>query len=291
MESEIIEGEVVEDLLPAVVEPASPTLFRTDDPAEIVQRATAVADQLSHVLTDRNLTTSISGREHVRVEGWTLLGTMLGVFPVVEWTRAIIRDNKTVGWEARVEARTLAGAVVGAAEAECTRDEKTWAKRDDYALRSMAQTRATSKALRGPLGFVVSLAGFDPTPEEEMPSTAAGAATTSSAAVDEAAPNLPASFPAGDDLGERIGGALRHVDPSVDWRSTWENANRALYGDVRQNLPPREKAESLYLMAWVADALTGGPDFPPPTDDDISGAFASAFGIPPIEVARHEPSE
>ena len=41
--------------------------------------------------------------------------------------------------------------------------------RDDYALRSMAQTRATSKALRQPLGFVMSLAGFDPTPAEEMP--------------------------------------------------------------------------------------------------------------------------
>ena len=33
----------------------------------------------------------------------------------------------------------------------------------------MAQTRATSKALRQPLGFIVQLAGFDPTPAEEMP--------------------------------------------------------------------------------------------------------------------------
>ena len=35
----------------------------------------------------------------------------------------------------------------------------------------MAQTRATSKALRQPLGFVITLAGFDPTPAEEMPYT------------------------------------------------------------------------------------------------------------------------
>jgi hypothetical protein len=73
------------------------------------------------------------------------------------------------GWEARVEARTLAGQVVGAAEAECLRTEKTWSSRDDYALRSMAQTRAVSKALRGPLGFVVTLAGYEATPAEEMP--------------------------------------------------------------------------------------------------------------------------
>ena len=37
----------------------------------------------------------------------------------------------------------------------------------------MAQTRATSKALRGPLGFIVHLAGFSATPAEEMPSDVA----------------------------------------------------------------------------------------------------------------------
>jgi hypothetical protein len=33
----------------------------------------------------------------------------------------------------------------------------------------MAQTRATSKALRQPLGFVMTLAGYSATPAEEMP--------------------------------------------------------------------------------------------------------------------------
>src|SRR3990167_4142653 len=61
------------------------------------------------------------------------------------------------------------GRIVGAAEAQCCRDETTWAKRADYALRSMAQTRATSKALRLPLGFVMAMAGFEATPEEEIP--------------------------------------------------------------------------------------------------------------------------
>ena len=91
---------------------------------------------------------------------------MLGVFPVVVWTKEV---GEGQGWEARVEARTRDGAVVGAAEAECLRSEKTWKNRDSYALRSMAQTRATSKALRGPVGFVMTIAGFEATPEEEMP--------------------------------------------------------------------------------------------------------------------------
>jgi hypothetical protein len=38
----------------------------------------------------------------------------------------------------------------------------------------MAQTRATSKALRVPLGFIVVLAGYEATPEEEMPTIVSG---------------------------------------------------------------------------------------------------------------------
>lgn len=146
------------------IEIAPSTLFGTDDPEQVVASATKAAKALAKVVTGQKLAVKIQGREHVRVEGWTLLGSMLGVFPVVAWTKKL--EN---GWEARVEARTRAGDVVGAAEAECLRSEKTWASRDDYALRSMAQTRATSKALRAPLGFVMQLAGFDATPAEEMP--------------------------------------------------------------------------------------------------------------------------
>ena len=139
------------------------TLFGDRTPAEVVVSATEVAKALSSVIEDRKLYMAIRGRKHVVVEGWTLLGTMLGVFPVVEWTR-----KTEDGWEARVSARTLSGAEVGSAEAMCSRSEKTWSSRDEYAIRSMAQTRATSKALRLPLGFVMTLAGYDATPEEEM---------------------------------------------------------------------------------------------------------------------------
>lgn len=165
-EPETLEAEVTEELSQAleIAAPAPVNLFRTEEPAEVIRRATAVAETLKDVLVKQNLISRIKDREHVRVEGWTLCGTMLGVFPVCTWTRKV-ED----GWEARVEARTLSGAVVGAAEAECLRSESTWKLRDDYALRSMAQTRATSKALRQPLGFIVQLAGFDPMPAEEMP--------------------------------------------------------------------------------------------------------------------------
>lgn len=140
-----------------------PALFGTTEPVEIVSKATAVADSLKSVIKKQGLISNIQGKEYPRCEAWTLLGTMLGVFPVCVWTKQVDQ-----GWEARVEARTRDGSILGAAEAQCLRSERNWSNRDDFALRSMAQTRATAKALRMPLGFVMTLAGFCPTPAEEM---------------------------------------------------------------------------------------------------------------------------
>lgn len=150
------DGEIVEHRAPL-------TLFGTDDPSAVVERATRVATVLADVIKQRQLSARIGNRDHIMLEGWTLLGSMTGVFGEIEWTRSL--DD---GWEARAVARTMAGAVVGAAEAMCTRAERTWKGRDEYAIRSMAQTRALSKALRLPLGFIVELAGFAATPAEEM---------------------------------------------------------------------------------------------------------------------------
>lgn len=189
----VLDAEVVPDngheLIPRPERPT--TLFRTDDPVQVLEKATAVADALKRVLTDQNLVKRISGKDHVLVEGWTTLGSMLGVVPVVAWTKPLPDD---AGWEARVEARTLDGRVVGAAEAECLRSENRWKNADDYARRSMAQTRATSKALRGPLGFVVTLAGFSATPAEEMPASPEGTGASPPGAA------LPSPSPSGGEL-------------------------------------------------------------------------------------------
>jgi hypothetical protein len=161
---EAVEGG---ELLPDVVDhPPSAllNLFGSDDPDVVVAQAAKVARALEQVIRSQELFFTIRGKDHVRVEGWTLLGTMLGVFPITVWTRKL-ED----GWEARVEARTLDGRLVGAAESMCSRSESRWRDADDYAVRSMAATRATSKALRQPLGFVMPLAGLDPTPLEELP--------------------------------------------------------------------------------------------------------------------------
>lgn len=154
--------EVGTDLVP-VAPPGA--LFRTEDPLEIIQRATEVANALKAVLKEQGLTQNIQGKDHVRVEGWQFLGAMLGVTAICTETEPV--DG---GYKATVEVRTADGRVIGRADALCTKHEKRgpWKSAEDYARLSMAQTRATSKAFKGPLGFVVSLAGYATTPAEEM---------------------------------------------------------------------------------------------------------------------------
>ncbi|KKL96002.1 hypothetical protein LCGC14_1848770, partial [marine sediment metagenome] len=147
-----------------LIKEAPPLSLLTGSPDERLAEATEVANALSPLINTKKLYANINGRKHVLFEGWTTLGALVGVFPVTAWTRPVEQ-----GWEARVEARTLSGAIVGAAEAQCLRTEKIWSNRDDYALRSMAQTRAGGKALRMPLGFIMSLAGYEATPAEEIP--------------------------------------------------------------------------------------------------------------------------
>lgn len=273
-ELETIEGQVVEEMTGVAVElrsEAPVTLFRTEDPTEIIVKATAVATTLSDVLRKQKLTTRIGKSEHVRVEGWTLLGTMLGVFPVCVWTRKL--DD---GWEARVEARTRDGAVVGAAEAECLRSETKWADRDDYMLRSMAQTRATSKALRQPLGFVVSLAGFDPTPAEEMPSDAeqratgrAAASTTGNIRV-ENAPTQASTWAGVKKLIYAYG-----KETWEDWIVFGEQAKAYIYPG-EDELSEGAKAEMLQVTCLAANYLSeqhSPSAFPPPSRDELRAAW------------------
>jgi hypothetical protein len=155
----------IPDTDPAML-PVAPaiTLFGTDDPVAVVERASTIATALADVIKRRSLYKHIGQSDHVFVEGWTLLGSMLGVFAEVEWSRPL-ED----GWESRAVARTLAGRTVGAAESMCSRSESKWKHSDDYAIRSMAQTRAVSKALRLPLGFIMELAGYSATPADEVP--------------------------------------------------------------------------------------------------------------------------
>lgn len=157
----IIDGELVSTELDV-----APTagLFPSASPSEVLVEATKVADSLAPLIERKGLYVVIQRNKHITFEGWQTLGAMLAVTPRTAWTRQL--DN---GWEARVEVVAVDGRVIGAAESECLRSEKRWSKADDYAVRSMAQTRAGSKALASVLRWIMTLAGYSGTPADEMP--------------------------------------------------------------------------------------------------------------------------
>jgi hypothetical protein len=106
-------------------------------------------------------------KDHLFYEAWQALGKFYGYTIKTGWAEPVEFDG-VKGFKARAEITDEVGLVIGGAEAYCMRDEPNWKNKPFFQLASMAQTRAGSKAMRNKLAFVVSLAGFEPTPAEEM---------------------------------------------------------------------------------------------------------------------------
>jgi hypothetical protein len=203
---DVIEPETAE------LVPAPTTLFGTSNPQVALERMSELAKTLVDLVKSQKLYTTINGKEFLYSEAWTCLGAMVGVHAIVTTTR---ENESGDGIVAHAEARTIRGELVGGADAECSRAEKRWKDREPYAIRSMASTRAISRALRAPLGQIVVLAGYNPAPAEEV---------SDDALVDQPEPAgkiPPQAKPTDDqinDLRDLIA-RLRELDPGTDWRA------------------------------------------------------------------------
>jgi hypothetical protein len=212
LDDEPLEGELVTSNPGTELVPHAGTLFGTSDPRIALERMADIATALVDVIDTKKLYATINGRKHITVEGWTTLGGMLGVVPIVTGTRA---NDTGDGIVATVEARTLDGRIVGAAEGECSRAESKWKSRDPYAIRSMAQTRAISRALRAPLGQIIVLAGYEATPAEEIPA----AAPVETAELIDRGPLPPRVRPSTEQTARvlELLAELAAKDPATDW--------------------------------------------------------------------------
>ena len=135
-------------------------------PHDVIVQATSIATELAGIIRKNKLANVIQGRQYVRVEGWSTMGAMLGILP----REKEVKRREDGGYEASIELiRTTDGMIVGGASALVGIDEKTWGNRAEYARRSMAITRATGKAYRLGFSWIMTLAGYEPTPAEEIP--------------------------------------------------------------------------------------------------------------------------
>jgi hypothetical protein len=109
----------------------------------------------------------LRGKKYIRAEGWQALAAANGLSPrismVEEMTNGDIRAVCDL-------IRLSDGETVASSEGFVGTDEPMWQNRPRYARRGMAQTRATSRACRSALAWIVPLldADLSTTPAEEM---------------------------------------------------------------------------------------------------------------------------
>jgi len=130
--------------------------------------ALQVASTLQTFVTERKLTANIQGKNYPLVEAWQFAGSQLGLIPVVKEVKNLSTDTE-LKYEAIVEVIRLTDSVVlSRGYAVCSNKENSKRRFDEYAIASMAQTRAVGKAYRNILAWLMKAAGFEATPAEEM---------------------------------------------------------------------------------------------------------------------------
>ena len=137
-------------------------IYDLGKPAEAVQMAVL----LKELVINQNLYANIKGKNYVMVEGFQLAGFLTGLNVIVDEPKSL-----STGTEIKYSctAKVYKGdIIVGMGYALCSSKEATKKGFDEYAILSMAQTRAIGKAYRNKIGFIMKLAGFQPTPGEEM---------------------------------------------------------------------------------------------------------------------------
>ncbi len=153
-----------------------------------------LAKDLAKFIKDNKLTTNVQGKEFVNVEGWQYAGSRLGIVPIVDHVINVSTEGE-LKYQAKVTLFDLRSQhTVGAGFAVCSNKESGKKFYQEFAIMSMAQTRAIGKAYRNCLAWIIRAAGYEPTPAEEMENNpespalpapvpvAIPAATTSSAA-------------------------------------------------------------------------------------------------------------
>lgn len=127
-----------------------------------------LAIDLAKFIKENKLYQNIQGKEYVNVEGWQYAGSRLGILPVVEHVINVSTDTE-LKYQAKANLLNLrTEQVVGAGFAICSNKEQGKKYYQEFAIASMAQTRAIGKAYRNILAWIIRAAGYEPTPAEEM---------------------------------------------------------------------------------------------------------------------------
>ncbi len=137
------------------------------DPELVLNEAQKASQSLDRILKSKPKKVLINNEQYLEFEDWQTLGEFYGRFVKTDEIE-LVTINGTLGFKAKAHLFNRQGIEIGGAEAYCMKDEKNWQNKPLFQLASMAQTRAGAKALRNNLAWVAVLAGYRPTPAEEI---------------------------------------------------------------------------------------------------------------------------
>jgi len=159
---------VVDQTHQVVATQQSDLLLSASDPIKVLEAAQHIVQAMGEKCEGEQFISVISGRRYPKVEWWTAVGSVLGVFPYEESCERLATDDESCKYLAIVQIRR-GDQVIGRGSGLCSSKEEKWSNRDEHAIRSMSITRATGKAYRLAMSYLPVLAGMEATPAEEMP--------------------------------------------------------------------------------------------------------------------------
>lgn len=199
------------------------------EPDIVLEEARKAAIALMNVVQSKKRGVRINGETYLEYEDWQTLGRFYSMTPVVKATREVTYGEAR-GWEATAEVLLVpTNQVISSAEAMCLDDEARWSNKPSFQLRSMAQTRACAKALRNVLAWVVVLAGYRPTPAEEV---------GSAEKAEKPKPNLFADMKTMKQLQDQYWTRIKPLQDSGTQANNW---NRALIDEIVKAKDQRKK--------------------------------------------------
>lgn len=271
-------------------------------PEIVLQEAQRAATALQRVVANKRKPVIFKGEQYLEFEDWQTVGKFYGLCArTLEAEPVEIFGVK--GAKAKAEVIDLrTGQVVGGAEAYCMRDEENWKEKPWFQLASMAQTRAGAKALRNVLAWVVVLAGYRPTPAEELSSSAAQVKTkvTAPQGSGSAGSSPNGSAPSGQ--GAQGASPSESAQGSSPVQGTSEGKNSfPLPPSPSQTQsssptpsngerPTREEIQNLLRLAFKNGFITLDKDGKKCVDYHHLGEFLKASGFPPMirEMTREQ---
>ena len=143
------------------------TALFSQDPEKAYREAQRLVNVVASMCTGPGYLVNIRGKQYPKIEWWTSVSASLGLFPRVLYSKRLDREDE-IAYEAKVEVHRN-GQIIASGEAMCSNREERWRNADEYAIKSMAITRASGKSYRIPLSFLAVMAGLEVTPAEEMP--------------------------------------------------------------------------------------------------------------------------